>query len=79
MATQAYNKLKARHPASRRALWQGGYTLFELMVVVAIIAFLAATVGPNFSGMVQRNQKAAALNDVFSMLSMRASFFASGL
>ena len=43
------------------------------MVVVGIIAILAATVGPNFSGMVQRNQKAAALNDVFSMLSMARS------
>ena len=48
----------------------GGFTLFELLIAMAIVAVLAMSMGPNLIGMVDRGRKASALSGVFSMVSM---------
>lgn len=64
-------------PAPRLALQpasgERGYTLFEILIALVIVALLAASVGPNFSEMVARNRKAASLNDTFAMLNATRS------
>jgi prepilin-type N-terminal cleavage/methylation domain-containing protein len=51
----------------------GGFTLMELMVVVAIVAFVTAAVVPSFSLSLQRNrQREAGLFILQSVLSARA-------
>jgi len=46
--------MAAKNP---RLLARGGFTLLELMVVVAIIAFVSAAVVPSFSMTLQRNRQ----------------------
>lgn len=46
-----------------------GFSLFELIVVLAIISLMATLAVPSMQSIVQRNQKAGALNSVFGALS----------
>ena len=77
MNTPVNSKQNRRLTASRRGLRAlrpaPGYTLLELLVALAVIALLASMMGPNMISVVERNRKAAALGDTFSMLNAARS------
>jgi type IV fimbrial biogenesis protein FimT len=52
---------------------QAGYTLFELLVTIAIISLLGSLVGPSLIDTIDRNRQQAALGDAFGMLSAARS------
>lgn len=49
-------------PPPNKPIWQRGFTLIELMVVVAIIAILAALAAPSLSGLIANASVARAVN-----------------
>ena len=67
-----------REPAAKRRQAQAGFTLVELMVVVAIIAILAAIVGVNVLGSLNTASRAQAKAQIRSfktaLMSYRISF-----
>jgi type IV pilus assembly protein PilA len=54
------NPLNRTHAKAR----QGGFTLIELMIVVAIIAILAAIAMPQYQNYVAKSQTSAALSEL---------------
>ena len=52
---------------------QGGYTLLELLVTLAIIALLGSLMGPSFMDTINRNRQQSSLGDAFGMLSAARS------
>ncbi|TCZ88703.1 GspH/FimT family pseudopilin [Lysobacter sp. N42] len=56
------------HGKARRRRGSGGFTLVELMVVIAVLALLVGIGVPAFNGVIQRNRLAAAANEVVSAL-----------
>ena len=52
---------------------QHGFTLAEVLVVVAVVAILAAIAAPNLSGMVRKQRLKTASFDVFSSLNLARS------
>jgi type IV fimbrial biogenesis protein FimT len=57
-----------------------GFTLVELMVVIAIVAILAAMAAPSYRDMIDRSRVRGAADDVLSVLSnARAGAVKSGL
>jgi type IV pilus assembly protein PilA len=53
----------------------GGFTLIELMIVVAIIGILVAVVIPNYQFYVTRGFNAAAISDLINFRSQMESCF----
>ena len=56
---------------------QGGFTLLELMIVIAIVAIVAAIAVPAFNNLVERNRLTAATNDIVGGLNFARSEAAS--
>lgn len=53
----------------RRFTMQRGFTLIELLVVMVLLGITAAIAIPNFSRMIDSNQRAATANDISGLLS----------
>jgi prepilin-type N-terminal cleavage/methylation domain-containing protein len=53
----------------------GGFTLLELMIVVAIIGVLVAVVVPNYQLYVRRGCNTAAINDLLNFREQMESYF----
>ena len=47
---------------------KSGFTIVELVIVIAVIAILAAVMIPTFTGIVEKAQKSAALQEARAMM-----------
>lgn len=73
-STQILRKAKEAR-ALRRAGNQKGFTLIELMIVVAIIGILAAIAIPQFAAYRSRAQNSAALSDARNLRTDMEGYF----
>lgn len=71
--TQVYSQPQSGFSTSPVTGRQSGFTLIELMTVIAIVGIVAVLATPNMVTVIERNQKSAALNSVFGMLNMARS------
>ena len=69
--------MPARHPGSARA--SHGFTLIELMIVVAIVAILAAVALPSYQSYVVRTQRAAATSCLAEMAQFMERVYTTNL
>jgi type IV fimbrial biogenesis protein FimT len=60
-------------PASPAMGRQLGFTLIELMVVIAIVGMVAIAAGPGMVKTMERNRKSTALNDIITSLNLTRS------
>ncbi len=62
-------------PRNMKRMGTGGFTMVELMVVVAIVGILAVVAIPQFSEYRQRGLNASALSDLMNLSSSQAMFY----
>lgn len=65
---------RAHRPAARARLPSQGFTLLELLVVVAIIGLLAAYVGPKYFGQLGKSEQALAKAQIESFHKALAAY-----
>lgn len=66
-------KLKMQNIASRRGVV--GFTLIELMIVVAIIAFLVMVAMPSFQGQIRKTKRNIGKAELLSVVARQEQFF----
>ena len=58
---------------TRSNLSQGGFTLLELLIVIALIGILATIAGPNFQEMLKRNAVVSQNNELVALINTAKS------
>lgn len=67
--------MKKCHVTHRSRVWQSGFTLVEVMIVVAIVAILASIALPSYQEHVRRGHRAAAQTEMMDIASRQQQYF----
>lgn len=67
--------MKKCHVTHRSRVWQSGFTLVEVMIVVAIVAILASIALPAYQEHVRKGHRAAAQAEMMDIANRQQQFF----